>query len=60
MSGTMLEIDGASVDESNNLSEERGGSSTAMNNGILSLGNVSVTGNILEVDGVMDGTTMNL
>ena len=31
-----------------------------MNNGILSLGNVSVTGNILEVDGVMDGTTMNL
>jgi len=32
-----------------------------MNNGILSLGNVSVTGNILEVgDGAMDGTTMNL
>lgn len=32
-----------------------------MNNGILSLGNVSVAGNILEVgDGAMDGTTMNL
>ena len=60
MNGTVLELNGASVDESNNLSEERGGSSTAMNNGILSLGNVSVTGNILEVDGVMDGTTMNL
>ena len=31
-----------------------------MNSGILSLGKVSVTGNILEVDGDMDGTTMNL
>lgn len=59
MNGTVLELNGASVDGENNLTEE-GGQTATMNNGILSLGNVSVTGNILEVDGVMDGTTMNL
>ena len=59
MNGTVLELEGASVDENNNLTEE-GGLTATMENGVLSLGNVSVTGEILEVNCVMDGTIMNM